>query len=451
MNEDYKNYMNAINKLKVDLNIVKENNNILPLNIKGKNNQIIEQIEEKIESLVRNNNGEEETYFKDVINKVINVMDNIKHILDILYLKKDNSIDNNTINNIDNIIVSEIEKIDSFIKYTNEIININFTCLDSNNSIIKYNKYISDSILETKETIDKILYLEDAIYYNDIYEIDKSIKLLKEILNRKIDYLDILYNNISYIVCKNNNFSTVYDEYIKYAKRMIKILKDYDDVNSGMIINKIKYKVLPNIFNRKEKVDYSVYNIEKIENDEEKHVKDTKKYKNDYSLLNRSFWEARERTFNEKIKYPSVLFEKKIKQYQNDYLISNYNRSLDDIESSIEEYKKKYEKEIYMDEIYEEAFNQLKEESLLSVDEMCDESKELSELDRRAYIILNDRLMDIIRQIGYVKCDENLDDFIDITEYKRNVKLNELLDKKEMIEYNMYLIIKKRDKIENNV
>ena len=101
-----------------------------------------------------------------------------------------------------------------------------------------------------------------------------------------------------------------------------------------------------------------------------------------------------------------------------------------------------------MDEVYEEAVNQLKNETLLTIDEMCDESLELSQLDKKAYIILNDRLMDVIRKIGYIKADESLDDFIDLAEYKKNAKLNELLVIKDIIEYNMNLIIKKRDEIE---
>lgn len=449
MNEDYKKYINAINKLKVDLSNAKEKNNSLPFEKKDRSNQIIDEIEKKLDLLVNNSIYDDNTYIKDVINKVLKSMNNLINILDIIYLKNVN--DNNSLKNLNKTIVSEIETINSFIEYTNNIIDIDFTGVDNNKIIFNYSKYISDSILKTKITIDKILYLNESISDNDSQQINKAIIIIKDLLDDKIDYLENLYDNISYLVFKNNKMEAIYSEYVKYGKKIIKSLKNYHDTNAEKIVNRIKYGVLPNIFNIDKNIDYSVYNIDSNNIAESEKKKDTEKYKKDYSLLNISFWEAREKAFVENIKYPSVMFEKKVKEFQNDYLIENYNRSLDEVENSIEEYKIKYAKEIYMDEIYEEALNQLKEESLLSVEEICDESKELSQLDKRAYIILNERLTDVIKQIAHVKSDENLDDFIDVAEYKKNFKLNELLDKKEMIEYNMYLIIKKRDKIENIV
>ena len=53
--------------------------------------------------------------------------------------------------------------------------------------------------------------------------------------------------------------------------------------------------------------------------------KDTLEYKKIYSLLNKSFWIARQKASEEKIKYPSALYEKTVREYQNQILIDEYN------------------------------------------------------------------------------------------------------------------------------
>lgn len=434
MNNDYKKYIESINNLKVDLNILKKNNNNLQLDIKNKNNQVLNQMERDIELLENNSDIKKENiYIKDALNKMIESLNNTMNILNIIYQKNLDEIDNSVIKNINKIIISEIEQLNGIIEHTNKILTVEFN--SNTNKIVNYCNYICENIFKTKTTIDKLLYIEN----------NKSIDILKGLLNDKIEKLNNIYEKLAYLVFDNNNIGNVYNEYQKYGKRIIKLLKDSNDVNSELLINKIKYSPIFSIFNISNSSDY---NTKILEKEEIQRFKDTKDYKNNYSLLNKSFWDARYKAFSEKIKYPSVLFEKKVKEYQNDYLIEKYNKSLEEIENSIDEYRKKYSKEIYMDEVYEEAVNQLKNETLLTIDEMCDESLELSQLDKKAYIILNDRLMDVIRKIGYIKADESLDDFIDLAEYKKNAKLNELLVIKDIIEYNMNLIIKKRDEIE---
>ena len=434
MNNDYKKYIESINNLKVDLNILKKNNNNLQLDIKNKNNQVLNQMERDIELLENNSDIKKENiYIKDALNKMIESLNNTMNILNIIYQKNLDEIDNSVIKNINKIIISEIEQLNGIIEHTNKILTVEFN--SNTNKIVNYCNYICENIFKTKTTIDKLLYIEN----------NKSIDILKGLLNDKIEKLNNIYEKLAYLVFDNNNIGNVYNEYQKYGKRIIKLLKDSNDVNSELLINKIKYSPIFSIFNISNSSDY---NTKILEKEEIQRFKDTEDYKNNYSLLNKSFWDARYKAFSEKIKYPSVLFEKKVKEYQNDYLIEKYNKSLEEIENSIDEYRKKYSKEIYMDEVYEEAVNQLKNETLLTIDEMCDESLELSQLDKKAYIILNDRLMDVIRKIGYIKADESLDDFIDLAEYKKNAKLNELLVIKDIIEYNMNLIIKKRDEIE---
>lgn len=437
MNNDYKRYVESINNLKVDLNVLKENNSDLELDIQNKNNQILKQMERDIELLEDNNEIKKDNiYIKEELNKMIKSLNNMINILNIIYQKNLDEIDNSVIKELNKIIISEIEQLTNIVEHSNKIIADEFN--KNTNKIVNYCNFICDNIFKTKTTIDKLLNIEKD---------NKNIDIIKGILNDKLEKLNNLYEKLAYLAFDNNNIGDVYNEYQKYGKRIIKLLKDSNDVNSELLINKIKYSPIFNIFNVNDNNNCS---NEISENEDIQRVKDTKEYKNNYSLLNKSFWDARYKAFDKKIKYPSVLFEKKVKEYQNDYLIKKYNKSLEEIENSIEEYKKKYSKEIYMDEIYEEAVNQLKNETLLTIDEMCDESIELSQLDKKAYIILNDRLMDVIRKIGYIKADENLDDFIDLAEYKKNAKLNELLDTKEIIEYNMNLIIKKRDEIENN-
>ena len=177
--------------------------------------------------------------------------------------------------------------------------------------------------------------------------------------------------------------------------------------------------------------------------DEKQKEIDTKEYRNNFTKLNKSFWEARAKASNEGIKYPSSLYEKKVKEYQNNYLIDNYNISLEALEREVEDYKVKYASELYMDKVYDEAIYILKEETLASIDEMCDESNGISMLDLKALEILNNDLMDVIREIGKVKDDENLNGFIDIEEYRKSVKLNSLMDKKEMIERRINIIKRK--------
>ena len=114
----------------------------------------------------------------------------------------------------------------------------------------------------------------------------------------------------------------------------------------------------------------------------------------------------------------------------------------------LEDYKTKYASDIYMDEVYEESMNQLKEETLATTDEICDESYGLSLLDKRAYIILNDNLTEIIKELALAKKEENLDTFIDLSEYRKSVRISALMEKKELIEQQMYIIEQRRNKLE---
>ena len=176
--------------------------------------------------------------------------------------------------------------------------------------------------------------------------------------------------------------------------------------------------------------------------------KDTLEYKKIYSLLNKSFWIARQKASEEKIKYPSALYEKTVREYQNQILIDEYNISLEKAEDIIEEYKEKYASDIYMDDIYNEAMSILREELSLSIQELCDESNGISLLDKKAYELLDRDLNNINDEI--LACNENdINDGLTINEYKNKYKLNKLQNKKDIIENQMFFIKRREKRLDN--
>ena len=445
MKNDIQLYEFSINIMKNNLTNIRKINESLIGEIKDRNSVIIDQIENNIDCLVNNIN----TIKKDsiVIEKCNILIEVINNTIDLLNsMSKNNLIDNDdSIWMLNKYIVEEIKKLKKLLDRTNTFIDYQYN--ENIGVVEKFENYISDNINDTKITIEKLLFFEEKDLYKNNSEFRKIVLSLEDILNDKSKVLNNLYSTLINII--SDEKSELYNEYKKFGTRIINLLKNYSDVNSKIIINKLNNSTVESLLKRKIN-NYNEQDIMNIDIDEEQRKKDIEKYKNDYSILNKSFWEARYKASEEKIKYPSVLFERKVKEYQNDFLIKNYNRSLEEIESSLDDYRNKYAKEIYMDEVYEEAIKQLRNETLLTFDEMCDETFELSQLDRKVYEILSDRLMNVIREIGHIKSEENIDEFVDIFEYRKNIKLNELLDKKELIEFEMNSIIRKKDKIENN-
>ncbi len=170
-------------------------------------------------------------------------------------------------------------------------------------------------------------------------------------------------------------------------------------------------------------------------------------YKNSCSRLNQSFWEARQKVVDEKIKYPSALFEQKVREYQNDYLIQKYNVSLEQLEDQLDSYKIKYAEDLYVDDIYDRALYDLKNEMTLSVQDLCDESTGLSLIDTRVYQYLEKDLADIIKEIGLAKVKENVSESLAVNEYSKLYSINKLIKRKEMIERQMNIIRKRADKL----
>ena len=232
---------------------------------------------------------------------------------------------------------------------------------------------------------------------------------------------------------------------VQILKNMINSLDDYnksfDNSNEVVKVNSIiidEFKNLikkleNNLENHKEKMD------KKIEDKLTPEEKDTLEYKKNYSLLNKSFWEAREKVASEKIKFPSSLYEQRVKEYQNKFLIDNFNISLEEIEYNIDNYKEKYASNIYMDGIYDRALSNIKNANTYSIEEICDETNGISLLDRHVYNILSDDLNDIICKLTI---SDAIDDseFKEVSEYKKEINTKKLLNKKSMIENQMSII-----------
>ena len=174
--------------------------------------------------------------------------------------------------------------------------------------------------------------------------------------------------------------------------------------------------------------------------DEKDKLDDDKEYKRYSTYLNNSFWEARQKVFDEQIKYPSSLFERTVKEYQNQYLIDEYNVTLEEAEDFIDNYKNKYANELFIEKVYDDALLKIREDNDLSIEEICDESDGISLLDSCVLDLLKKELFNTIREIIYVKKEENLDGFINVFMYRKSIKLSKLIDRKESIERQIQII-----------
>ena len=234
----------------------------------------------------------------------------------------------------------------------------------------------------------------------------------------------------------------------EYASKLQEILSDLksDKNNVKDIINRLSksYSEESTKMNEaSDKID-SVLRGNELKEKE----KDTNEYKKYCSILNKSFWEARQKASNEHIKYPSALYEQKVSEYQNDYLIENYNLSLEEVENAIEQYKDKYAEDLFIDGIYNQAISILRDETDASMQELCDESAGLSILDKKVYYLLELELANVIKEIGKAKKEENIEESLAINEYRRSFKISKLLDRKDIIERHMKIIIKRAKKLE---
>lgn len=495
MNKDYDLYIFSLNILQNCLDSIRKCNSNLPSEMRIYNAKIIDDIYDKIYLLKNDNFKVENDDLDNVTKKLVNIIKNEsekiylisnsvteifdskkkekKFIIDIV--KKecnkllnmiseisnmlhgiifDNSSNKNKFvsNIIKNKIYEEEKQIELISRETNYISEYTFEDLIYKNKLTDYCNFICTKIFKSKNMIHDIINVkkENKKQLSSSEEI--SLSLLQEIVEEQLKILNDSYEKFIEILNSfSSNITKENDKIQEYSRKVINLLNELyvNKSDSEVIVKRLK-DLYDSEHETPRKSNYQ-YN-EKLQStlivDEEQKKKDTQKYKDDYSMLNKSFWESRHKASLEGIKYPSVLYEKKVKEYQNNYLIDNYNVSLEALEQSIEDYKTKYASDIYMDEVYEESMNQLKEETLATTDEICDESYGLSLLDKRAYIILNDNLTEIIKELALAKKEENLDTFIDLSEYRKSVRISALMEKKELIEQQMYIIEQRRNKLE---
>lgn len=359
-------------------------------------------------------------------------------------------------------VATEMKRINFISSLATELMNIDYDTLLETDKLRELCTNIDEEI---RISNDKISELQDILQDDiDSQAFILSIGLFIEILEEKIDELNKVLNQLNYIISISKKINTsnseidddnkiglvkAIDEETKrillFGQKVSETLENLKRQNSS---SKEIVRCLSNLYFEEhkrvdevaEKTEKSFFNKNVLNKEKELDTIDYKKY---CSILNKSFWEARQKASMENIKYPSALYERTVKEYQNELLIDNYNVSLEDVERIIEEYQEKYADDIYMDKIYESALYQLRDETSASVHELCDETYGLSTLDRRAYALLQEDLIKVIREIGIVKKEHIDGDSLAISEYRKSFRLNKLIERKYMIERLLHIIDKR--------
>ncbi len=365
---------------------------------------------------------------------------------------------------------TETKRINFISSLATEMMNIDYDTLIETNKLEELCTNIDEEI---RISNDKISELQDILQDDiDSQTFILSIGLFIEVLEEKIDELNRVLNQLNYIINISNiskktnindeaidddNKNDLVDAIDEETKRILlfgqKVSETLENLKKQNSSSKEIVRCLSNLYFEEhkrvdeiaEKTEKSFFNKNILNKEKELDTIDYKKY---CSILNKSFWEARQKASMENIKYPSALYERTVKEYQNELLIDNYNVSLEDVESIIEEYKEKYADDIYMDKIYENALYQLRDETSASVQELCDETYGLSTLDRRAYALLQEDLIKVIREIGIVKKEQFDSDSLAISEYHKSFRLNKLVERKYMIERLLHIIDKRSRTLE---
>lgn len=424
-----------------------------------------------LETINNNENMEKRKDLEIECQRLYHLADEIKSMLNGISFNVDKQENNSEFEITINKAVEEEEKRVTFISQEAEkILNSNLNAIFNNNGLEPFCNIIKDEYKKLSIKSESLKKLENDINRKEPTVAFKvSLSLLQEVVEEEqrrilssLNKLEILLEkeklttayNEQNIVFENaeeeehENISKVIDEESQrledYSNKLRDILKDLKDgkSNAQQIISQISNSYTKETSNMDKAIDKALAE-DKIKQKE----KDTIEYKKYCTVLNKSFWEARQQASKEKIKYPSSLYEQKVNEYQNTYLVNNYNITLEQVNKSIEEYKEKYAEDLYIDEIYYRALFQLRDETSLSIQQLCDETTELSMMDKRVYMLLEEDLVKIIKEISLAKEEENIDNSLDVTEYKNSVTLNKLLDQKTIIEHQMDIIQKRAKKI----
>ncbi len=455
------------------------------------NNEVLNEISYKLNTLnsnidyiidnsnmeIRNNDCEVENVISNECNKIYNLSDEVKDLLDgtniehnqlldsvidecnkLIYMTNEviNMLqgiifDSNSNNMIMIVIKDKIEatkkEVISINNEANYITSLSYEQLINNNELYNFCMYLSSKITNSKNMIMDIIQLKENNDSILTTTEEVSLNLLEDILEQQFDNLVNVNDELFRLINEEqqmDDINDLNDKKLNYEQEMEDKLKELLDENadSENMINSL-YKLFSKYHSKSIDDDTSLDLVDKNEKEA-----DTKEYKKYYSLLNKSFWEARQYVSTKKVKYPSASYEKKVKEYQNNYLIDNYNISLEEAKNYIEEYENKYASDIYIDSVYSSAMDILREETCESVDEICDESNGISKLDSKVYEILNKDLMQTIREIGIAKKEENMDDFVDVSKYKKSYKISKLIDKRDMIRKHIQAIEKRASYLE---
>ena len=65
----------------------------------------------------------------------------------------------------------------------------------------------------------------------------------------------------------------------------------------------------------------------------------------------------------------------------------------------------------------------------------------MENIDKKAYEILQSNLDEVIKEIRITKQEENIEDSLDVNKYKKSLKLNELINMKDIMKKHLLLFI----------
>lgn len=391
-----------------------------------------------------NNSRLEDTAILEIeCQKLCKLSKTVKEMLDGIAFNANSKEKDDIKSKINSYVEFEIERANYISEEASKILKSDKNEVISSNELEVFCELIRDEYRIIKSKVQEMTELGNELKASNASKsLILAVSLLQEIIEEEVRRVKSSLTKLEKIV-------SPIDEEVEDEIKLDKISSTLLELNRGNYTPKELVRELKNLYDMELRKESELIIVEKkneVSRDEKE--KDTEEYKKYCAVLNKSFWTARSKASSEGIKYPSAAYERAVKEYQNDYLLTTYNVSLEEVESTIEEYKEKYKEDIYMDDVYEKALLQLRDESSKSVQELCDEKYGLSMLDIRARLILDGDLKDIIRKITIAKREVNPDDSLALSEYKKSLKLSKLLSQKEIIEIAIGRINKRAKRIE---
>lgn len=422
-----------------------------------------------LKSLDESTKEEKNVILENELQKMFRIAKETKDVLSGIKISDDSS-ENETLNIINEYLNYEIDRTSYISEEASKLLSIDKSEIFDKNVFVDFLNTLKDETLNIK---NKIIELE-KLYVNENNRTETvSITLLQNVLEEEyqkivstIHKLDAitgsktLENEISFDreenKLENNNMNDVLSRQVELIGDSNEELTNYLlELKNGNYSSREIVQKLRDLYNKQIKniENFSLETEELFEGnvvEKEQKLKDDAEYKKYCSVLNESFWNSRQRASEEGIKYPSALYENKVKEYQDSYLNEKYSISLEEVEAYISKYKEKYAEELYKSEVYENALYQLRKETNQSVQELCDEKDGLSILDTRVEQLVENDLIEIIREIGLEKKNSESNKFL-FDDYKKNMTINKLITKKKIIEHQLSIIKLRAKKIKENL